>query len=126
MKKCFKVTTAVSLLIIMALSFTGCTTFDNFKAAFIDKPQKETVKIQVGVLEPVTGVDSQAAEDEIRGIQLANKVHPNVKGKMISLVFADNKSDIDATETAVQTLIAKEPLVILGSYGNIYSLAASP
>ena len=63
MKKCFKVTTAVSLLIIMALSFTGCTTFDNFKAAFIDKPQKETVKIQVGVLEPVTWVDSQAAED---------------------------------------------------------------
>ena len=126
MKKCFKVTTAVSLLIIMALSFTGCTTFDNFKAAFIDKPQKETVKIQVGVLEPVTGADSQAAEDEIRGIQLANKVHPNVKGKMISLVFADNKSDIDATETAVQTLIAKEPLVILGSYGNIYSMAASP
>lgn len=124
--KKFRKVTAVITLMAMTLAFTGCTTFDNFKAAFIDKPQDKTMTIQIGVLEPVTGADSKSAEDEIRGIQLANSVHPNVNGKIISLVFSDDKSDIDATETAAETLITKEPIVILGSYGSVYSLAASP
>ena len=123
--KRFKVTIIVALLAVMMMVLCGCTTWDNFKAAFIDKQDPDTT-IQIGVLEPVTGADSKAAEDEIRGIQLANKVHPNVNGKMISLVFSDDKSDIDATETAAKTLVDKKPMVILGSYGNVYSLAASP
>ena len=123
--KRFKATIVIALLAVMMMVLCGCTTWDNFKAAFIDKQDPETT-IQIGVLEPVTGADSKAAEDEIRGIQLANKVHPNVNGKMISLVFSDDKSDIDATETAAKTLVDKKPMVILGSYGNVYSLAASP
>ena len=123
--KRFKVTIIVALLAVMMMVLCGCTTWDNFKAAFIDKQDPDTT-IQIGVLEPVTGADSKDAEDEIRGIQLANKVHPNVNGKMISLVFSDDKSDIDATETAAKTLVDKKPMVILGSYGNVYSLAASP
>ena len=107
------------------MALCGCTTWDNFKAAFIDDQDPDTT-IQIGVLEPVTGADSKAAEDEIRGIQLANKVHPNVNGKLISLVFSDDKSDIDAAETAAKTLVEKKPMVILGSYGNVLSLAASP
>ena len=124
MKK-LKTTILISLLVICMTVLCGCTTWDNFKAAFIDKQDKETT-IQIGVLEPVTGADSKAAEDEIRGIQLANKVHPNVNGKLISLVFSDDKSDIDASETAAKTLVDKKPMIILGSYGNVYSLAASP
>ncbi len=120
-----KITIIISLLAVMMMVLCGCTTWDNFKAAFIDKQDTNTT-IQIGVLEPVTGADSKAAEDEIRGIQLANKVHPNVNGKLISLVFSDDKSDIDATETAAKTLVDKKPKVILGSYGNVYSLAASP
>ena len=123
--KRFKVTIIVALLAVLMMTLCGCTTWDNFKAAFIDKQDPDTT-IQIGVLEPVTGADSKDAEDEIRGIQLANKVHPNVNGKMISLVFSDDKSDIDATETAAKTLLDKKPMVILGSYGNVYSLAASP
>lgn len=123
--KRFKITIVIALLAVMMLVLCGCTTWDNFKAAFIDKQDPDTT-IQIGVLEPVTGADSKDAEDEIRGIQLANKVHPNVNGKMISLVFSDDKSDIDATETAAKTLVDKKPMVILGSYGNVYSLAASP
>ena len=115
----------ITLLMSIMMVLCGCTTWDNFKSAFLDKQDPETT-IQIGVLEPVTGADSKAAEDEIRGIQLANKVHPNVNGKLISLVFSDDKSDIDATETAAKTLVDKKPLVILGSYGNVYSLAASP
>ena len=120
--------TIITAIITMTVCLCSCgfTTFDNFKATFIDKAQDKEATVQIGVLEPVTGADSKAAEDEIRGIQLANKVHPNTGGKIVSLVFSDCKSDIDATETAVQTLITKEPMVILGSYASVYSLAASP
>lgn len=124
--KRLKITAIISVLAALSVCLCGCTTYDNFKAAFIDKPDKQEVKIRIGVLEPVTGADSVSAEDEIRGIQLANSVHPNVNGRVISLVFSDDKSDIDATVTAAKTLIKKKPLVILGSYGNVYSLAASP
>lgn len=117
---------AVVLLLIMTAGLSGCTTFDNFKAAFIDKNQDNSDVVIVGVLEPVTGSESQGAEDEIRGIQLANSVHPKAGDYRVSLVFSDDKSDIDATETAAQTLIAKEPAIVLGSYGSVYSLAASP
>lgn len=120
-----KTTILIALLVTCLTVLCGCTTWDNFKAVFIDKKDQKTT-IQIGVLEPVTGADSKAAEDEIRGIQLANKVHPNVNGKLISLVFSDDKSDIDAAETAAKTLVDKKPMVILGSYGNVYSLAASP
>lgn len=120
-----KTTILITLLVTCLTVLCGCTTWDNFKAVFIDKQDQKTT-IQIGVLEPVTGADSKAAEDEIRGIQLANKVHPNVNGKLISLVFSDDKSDIDAAETAAKTLVDKKPMVILGSYGNVYSLAASP
>ena len=123
--KRFKATILIAVFTACMMALCGCTTWDNFKAAFIDKQDPDTT-IQIGVLEPVTGADSKDAEDEIRGIQLANKVHPNVNGKMISLVFSDDKSDIDATETAAKTLVDKKPMVILGSYGNVYSLAASP
>ena len=120
-----KTTILITLLVTCLTVLCGCTTWDNFKAAFIDKQDQKTT-IQIGVLEPVTGADSKDAGDEIRGIQLANKVHPNVNGKLISLVFSDDKSDIDAAETAAKTLVDKKPMVILGSYGNVYSLAASP
>ena len=120
-----KTTILIALLVTCLTVLCGCTTWDNFKAVFIDKQDQKTT-IQIGVLEPVTGADSKDAEDEIRGIQLANKVHPNVNGKLISLVFSDDKSDIDAAETAAKTLVDKKPMVILGSYGNVYSLAASP
>ena len=120
-----RTTILIALLVTCLTVLCGCTTWDNFKSAFIDKQEKDTT-ILIGVLEPVTGADSKAAEDEIRGIQLANKVHPNVNGKLISLMFSDDKSDIDAAETAAKTLVDKKPMVILGSYGNVYSLAASP
>ena len=123
--KKLRTTILIALLVTCLTVLCGCTTWDNFKSAFIDKQDQETT-ILIGVLEPVTGADSKAAEDEIRGIQLANKVHPNVNGKLISLMFSDDKSDIDAAETAAKTLVDKSPMVILGSYGNVYSLAASP
>lgn len=112
------------MTVLLLTLFTGCATFNNFKEAFIDKPQDQKATIQIGVFEPMTGADSEAAELEIKGIELAHEMYPTVNGKIIELVYADNASDIYAAETAIKELIVKEPLVILGSYGSVYSLVA--
>lgn len=105
-------------------SMTGCATLNNFITGFIDKPQDDTATIQIGVYQPLTGRDSEQAELEIKGIELAHDMYPSVDGKMVELVYADNASDIYAAETAVKELAVKEPLVILGSYGSVYSMVA--
>lgn len=105
-------------------TLAGCTTFDNFKEAFLQKEKSKDVTIQIGIYEPQSGADSKEAEDEIKGIELAHEVYPNVGGKIVELVYSDNSSDMDAAETAIQDLIAKNPEVILGSYGSVYSMIA--
>lgn len=117
--------TAVILIIILSIAvLSGCTTFDNFKAAFIEKPSEESSTIRIGVYEPMSGADKSSGELEIKGIELANDMYPTVNGKFIELVYADNASDINAAETAIKELILKEPSIILGSYGSVYSLVA--
>ena len=110
----------------MVLSvFTGCATFENFKTGFIDKPQDHSATIQIGIYEPMTGADSEGAEQEIKGIELAHEMYPTVNGKVIDLVYVDNASNLYAAETAIKELIVKEPLAVLGSYGSVYSLVAA-
>ena len=115
----------ITISILAALSLSGCTTFDNFKKAFIDKPQDKANVIQIGVFEPMSGADKEGASLEVEGIEIAHELYPTLNGKDVELVYADNNSDIDAAETAIDTLISHEPVFILGSYGNVYSLAAS-
>lgn len=103
---------------------TGCTTFENFKTGFIEKPQDNTATIEIGVYQPMSGRDSEEAAYEIRGIELAHEMYPTINGKMVQLVYADNNSDIYAAETAIKELILKEPKAILGSYGSVYSMVA--
>lgn len=124
MKKSRKYILITFILIIAMSVLTGCTTFDNFKMAFIEKPQDQKASIQIGVYEPMTGSDSEGGELEIKGIELAHEMYPTVNGKIVELVYADNLSDLDAAETAIKELLVKEPKVILGSYGSVYSLAA--
>lgn len=57
-------------------------------------------------------------------MELAYEMYPTVNGKVVELVYADNGSDISAAETAIKELVAKEPKVILGSYGSVYSMIA--
>lgn len=109
---------------MMSSLLTGCATFENFKTGFIDKPQDMKATIQIGIYQPMTGTDSEAAEQEIKGIELAHEMYPTVNGKIVELVYADNGSDLDAAETAIKELIVKEPKAILGSYGSVYSLVA--
>ncbi|MEG0829932.1 MAG: ABC transporter substrate-binding protein [Anaerovoracaceae bacterium] len=112
-------------LIIMLVALSGCTTLDNFKSGFFGKEKSEKDTIKIGVYEPITGSDSEAAKEELDGIYLAKDIWPEVNGKKIQLIEADNNSDIYAAETAIQDLMNKKPLVVLGSYGSIYSLIAN-
>ena len=122
--KIYKRTALIITLILIMASMSGCTTFDNFKAAIIDKPQDKKATIQIGIYEPMSGADKNNAADEIAGIKLAYEQYPTVNGKLVELVEADNASDIYAAETAIRELLLKDPTVIIGSYGSVYSLVA--
>lgn len=116
---------AVAVTAVLTVTMlTGCTTFNNFKEAFLQQKKSSDVTIQIGIYEPMSGADSDAAKAEIKGIELAHEVYPNIGGKIVELVYSDNSSDIDAAETAINNLISKKPDIILGSYGSVYSMIA--
>lgn len=116
---------AVAVTAVLTVTMlTGCTTFNNFKEAFLQQKKSSDVTIQIGIYEPMSGADSDAAKAEIKGIELAHEVYPNIGGKIVELVYSDNSSDIDAAETAINNLISKKLDIILGSYGSVYSMIA--
>ena len=116
---------AVAVTAVLTVTMlTGCTTFNNSKEAFLQQKKSSDVTIQIGIYEPMSGADSDAAKAEIKGIELAHEVYPNIGGKIVELVYSDNSSDIDAAETAINNLISKKPDIILGSYGSVYSMIA--
>lgn len=120
-----KMTAVILVAGLFSLVLSGCTTFNNFKEAFINKDSQAGNTIKIGVYEPMSGSDEEQGKLEVAGIELAHSLYPTVLGKKVELIYADNKSDLDTAETAVVDLIKKQPLVILGSYGNAYSLIAS-
>ena len=116
---------AVAVTAVLTVTMlTGCTTFNNFKEAFLQQKKSSDVTIQIGIYEPMSGADSDAAKAEVKGIELAHEVYPNIGGKIVELVYSDNSSDLDAAETAINNLISKKPDIILGSYGSVYSMIA--
>lgn len=125
MKKTYKIAAILTVAAMLMTSLAGCATFDAFRAEFFPGEQnaKETVKI--GVFEPLSGEDKSGGELEKKGIELAHKLQPTCLGKDVELVYADNRSDLNAAAEAIRELIAKKPAVILGSYGSAYSLAAA-
>lgn len=118
---------AIVMILALAVSTLagGCTTFDNFKEAFFSEKGAASDMVRIGVLEPQTGNDSSKGELEIRGIELAHKLFPEVLGKEVELVYADTQSSIYVAESAVTDLIDKKPAAVLGSYGEAVSLVAS-
>lgn len=102
--------------------FTGCTTFDNFKEGFIGVSEAQNEIIRIGVFEPLSGENKENGELEKQGIELAHELFPEVLGKKVELVYADNKSDVDVAATAAQDLVDKQVSVVLGSYGSTLSL----
>lgn len=115
---------ALALALCMVLTLSSCATYNNFRKA-ISKPDEEEVKetIKIGVFEPLTGEYADDAADEIKGIELANKYFPTVLDKEVELVYADNASDPAYAPEVAQNLIDQGVRVVIGSYGNLLTLA---
>lgn len=123
MKK--KFITVICLILIVSM-MTGCTTFKNFKNAFFGSDVVQAEKnIKIGVFEPLSGENKEQGELERMGIELAHEMKGEVLGKNIELIFADNKGEVDVAETVINELVANDPDVILGSYGETMTLIAS-
>ena len=123
-KKMMRTISCLTVFVLLIALLSGCATWDNFRKAFIDPPEEPVPVIKVGVFEPLTGVDAKDAEDEIAGIELAHELFPNVLSAKIELVYADNKSETDAVPQAIQSLLDENVMIVLGSYGNVLSIAA--
>lgn len=115
----------IALMILSATLFSGCTTLENFKSAFLNPDGEETDIVRIGVFEPLSGAEKEHGELELQGIELAHEMFPEAIGKKIELVYSDNKSDVDVAATAAKSLIEKKVSVILGSYGDTLSLVGS-
>ncbi|NLY75789.1 MAG: ABC transporter substrate-binding protein [Firmicutes bacterium] len=101
------------VLAVAAMVLTGCW----------EKTSSDVIKI--GVFEPITGANAAGGQLEVEGIELANKLYPEVLGKKVELVIADNKSDKVEAATAAARLVEKEKVTaIIGSWGSSLSMAA--
>lgn len=110
------------LAILLTTLLSGCTTFENFTSAFLTADAEEVDVIKIGVFEPLSGKEKEHGDLELQGIELAYELYPEVLGKKVELVYADNKSDIDVAASAAQDLIDKKVSVVLGSHGSTLSL----
>ena len=105
---------------VMVGAMTGC---GGDKKKEDNKAAGDTIK--VGVFLPLTGDNAAGGELELRGIKLANKLHPEVLGKKVQLVVADNKSDKAEAASVAARLIEKDKVcTILGTYGSSLAMAA--
>lgn len=102
----------IAIFMVSALVLTGCG-------------EKTSDVIKIGVFEPITGANAAGGQLEVEGIKLANQLYPEVLGKKVELVIADNKSDKVEAATAAARLVEKEKVTaIIGSWGSSLSMAA--
>ncbi len=122
---------AIFLSLVLVFSLVACAPEDKDKEPGDqgnnggDAGDSDVIKI--GVFLPLTGESAGGGELEKLGIDLAHELYPEVLGKKIELVVADNKSDKAESASAAARLIEKDKVVaILGSYGSSFSMAAGP
>ena len=72
------------------------------------KEAKKADTVKVGVFLPLTGDNAAGGELELRGVKLDHKLHPEVLGKQVELVVADNKSDKAESASVAARLIEKD------------------
>ncbi len=126
MRKHLKKGICAVLVLTLLLSMTGCTTYNNFKAAFFSEEQVAQEKtIKIGIYESISGQNSALGKEEVRGIELAHELYPTVLGLPVELIYADNQSNMYVAETAIQELLSQKPSVVLGSCGETVTLVAS-
>jgi len=121
------------LVFAMLLSLSACglediPTYNNFIKTVngedvVSENEYSADTIKIGVLESLTGQYASDAEAEINGIKLAHALFPKVNDVKIELVYADNQSDTENAVIAAKSLIEQGCSIIIGSYGNLLSLA---
>lgn len=117
MKKILSILLSMTMLTISLVGCSGQTGTNNAAG-------NEDV-IKIGIFEPLTGANAAGGELEVEGMKLANKLYPEVLGKKVELVVADNKSDKAEATTAAARLIEKDKVcAIMGSWGSSFSIAA--
>ena len=80
--------------------------------------------IKIGVYLPLTGQNAFGGQLELEGVQLANKMKPEVLGRKVELIIVDNKSDKVEAANAVMRLTASDKVQgIIGTYGSSLALA---
>lgn len=80
--------------------------------------------IKIGVFLPLTGQNAFGGQLELEGVQLANKMKPEVLGRKVELIIVDNKSDKVEAANAVMRLTASDKVQgIIGTYGSSLALA---
>ena len=114
-------------ILVLSLSLVGCG--GNTPVAPVDgnggNASNDGDVIKIGIFEPVTGAYAAGGELEVEGIRLANELYPEVLGKKVELVLADNKSDVVEAASAAARLVEKEKVAaIIGSWGSGLSIAA--
>lgn len=117
---------AMILVIVLAANLVGCTTYENFKHAFLEEDRgEEKPTIKIGVFECLTGQYKSFGKEEAAGIELAHKLYPKVLGKDVELIYADNHSNMYDAVSVMEELVTNSPQVVLGSYGEVITMAAS-
>lgn len=107
-------------MLVFSVGATGCS-----KQGQTNEAAAEVIKI--GVFEPMTGANAAGGQMELEGVKLANEMYPEVLGKKIEIVIADNKSDKVEAANAAKMLVDQEKVTaIIGSWGSSYSIAAGP
>ncbi len=109
----------IFLAVCICLSMASCG----------DKEEPNPI-IRIGVFEPFSGSDGTMGMKETLGIQYAHYLQPTVKinGQTydVELVYADNASSKSQAAQVAESLIEENVVLVLGSYGSEYSLAAAP
>jgi branched-chain amino acid transport system substrate-binding protein len=119
-----KLTIVIALALVVSMSLSACATFDSFKKEFIEKESEPEGTVRIGVFEPLSGKDKEMGELEITGIELAHEMFPTALSKEVELVYVDNKSDMNVSESVAKDLVDKRVALVLGSYGSANSLIA--
>jgi len=116
------------MLLVLSVALTGCggeKTTDNPADDEGGEVALDDSVIRIGVFQPITGANAAGGELEVEGIKLANELYPEVLGKKVELVIADNKSDVVESATAAARLVDRDKVTaIIGSWGSSNSIAA--
>ncbi|SKC88824.1 ABC transporter substrate-binding protein [Maledivibacter halophilus] len=118
-----KISLLLVFVMVISLFLVGCV--EKATTSEGDGSGESSEVIKIGVFEPLTGPNAAGGALEKEGIDLANKLYPEVLGKKVKLVYVDNKSDkVEAANAATKLIDQEKVSAIIGSWGSGFSISA--